>query len=64
MISDPKIGDQVSLRSDSNWRDKGSNPTSGTAGNIIGIEGHWLEVLWEGHQEPINYKAYDLDAVV
>ena len=65
MISDPKIGDQVKLRSDSRWFDKGDNPNEAQlSGVIIGIDGHWIEVLWTGFNTEINYKANDLDPVV
>ena len=58
------IGQYVTMSATSKWLGGGENPSDTvTQGVITGTDAEWIEVLWNGKSEPLNYKSYDLDAV-
>lgn len=65
MLTNPGIGTNVTLDSESQWFGLGVNPSTSTLeGVITSIEGHWIEVLWSGNSSTLNYRAYDLNEAV
>lgn len=65
MITDTSVGANVKIRSDSRWFGHGDNPSDDTVvGFITGADTEWIDVMWPGKAEPINYKSYDLDPAV
>lgn len=56
------VGQGVTLDAGSKWFGSGDNPGDiAVTGTITGTEGEWIDVIWPGKSEPLNYKSYDLN---